>query len=88
MTLNRVKQVPREERGAVRVSDVACPVDEIPTASPDEPLVALLPRMTGCSDGRALVLEDGRVVGIVSPTDVARRIELTDLRSSALRDHT
>jgi len=28
----------------------------------------------------SLVLEDGRVVGLVSPSDIARRLELADLR--------
>ena len=41
-------------------------------------------RMQGCSDGRAVVLDaDGRVIGVVSPTDVARALQMTDLRSMA-----
>lgn len=41
--------------------------------------------MQGCADGRALVVDDdGRLIGIVSPTDVARVIELSRFRE--LRD--
>lgn len=80
VSLNRVKQVPAGDRATTRVSDIACDPSEVPTAAPDEPLSDLLPRMAGCSDGRALVVEGGRVVGIVSPTDVARRLEVAELR--------
>lgn len=33
------------------------------------------------ADGRALVVEDDRVVGLVSPTDVMRRMEVAELQS-------
>jgi CBS-domain-containing membrane protein len=54
----------------------------VPTTRPDEPLVSLLPRMRGCSDGRAVVLDEyGRVIGIVSSTDISRVLQLAELRS-------
>ncbi len=79
ITLARIKQLDPEQRAATLVSDVACQDDEVPRAHPDEPVMSLLPRMQGCTDGRAIVVEDGRIVGIVSPTDVARTLELTEL---------
>jgi Zn-dependent protease len=79
-TLNRIRGIPPERRSSTRLADIACPVDQLPTAGPDEPLVALLGRMGDCADGRAVVLDDaGRVVGIVSPTDISRAIMLRDL---------
>ncbi len=78
-TLQRIKRVPPKERSAVRVRDVACPMEQVPTARPDEPLVQLLQRMPGRADGRALVLEGDHLVGIVTPTDVARALELAAL---------
>jgi hypothetical protein len=37
--------------------------------------------MTGCADGRAAVLDEtGRVIGVVSPTDVNRMVLMRDLR--------
>lgn len=80
VTLRRLKAVPADERVATRVRDVACPIAAVPTASPDEPLVDLLPRLASGGDGRALVFEDGRLVGIVSPADVARALEVAELR--------
>ena len=68
---------------ATRVEAVACPLAEVPIANPDELLLDLLPRLRGCSDGRALVMADGRLAGIVSPTDIARTLEL-----AAIRDRT
>ena len=79
VTLNRLRSVPPAARASTRLRDIACPIPEIPLARPDEPLVDLLPRLEGCSDGRAVVLEGGRVVGVVSPSDVARTLQLGDL---------
>jgi Zn-dependent protease/CBS domain-containing protein len=79
ITLSQVKQVPRQAQASLTVADVACSTDDVPVARPGEPLSDLLPRLAGCSDGRALVVEDGHVVGIVSPTDIMRRIELANL---------
>lgn len=80
VTLARLKAVPPERRGSVRVLDAACPIDQVPRAAPDEPLVDLLARMAGCSDHRALVFDDGRLVGIVTPTDVHHALEVAHLR--------
>ena len=79
VTLNRLRSVPAGARATTRLRDVACPLSEIPLAGPDEPLLDLLPRLQGCSDGRAVVLHGGRVVGVVSPSDVARTLQLGDL---------
>lgn len=79
VTLSRIKQLDAEQRGTTLVGDIACGRDEVPIAAPSEPVVSLLPRMGGCSDGRALVVEEGRVVGIVSPTDIARTLQLAEL---------
>jgi Zn-dependent protease/CBS domain-containing protein len=81
VTLNRVRAVPYSRRLDTRLRDIACPPEDVPTARPDEPLTALLPRMQGCADGRAVVLDEpGRVIGIVSSTDISRALQLADLR--------
>jgi len=80
-TLNRIRAVAPAERGHTRLIDVACPPEQVPTARADEQLLDLLPRMAGCSDGRAVVLDPAdRVVGIVSPSDISRTLAVTDLR--------
>jgi len=82
VTLRRVKEVPAERRPSMRIGDLACPMDELAIARPDEPLEELLPRMASCADGRSLVMDGPQLVGIVSPTDVMRRLELAELRRS------
>ncbi|MGY1664538.1 site-2 protease family protein [Geodermatophilus sp. SYSU D00696] len=85
VTLNRLRSVPAAARATTRLRDVACPPAEIPTARPDEPLLDLLGRMQGCTDGRAVVLDGGRVVGVVSPSDVTRTLQLADLAATGGR---
>ncbi|MCV7379921.1 site-2 protease family protein [Mycobacterium alsense] len=79
VTLNRIRAVPAERRGSTLLSDVACPPDEIPRARPEEPLSELLPRLGGCTDGRALVFAGDTMVGIVSPSDISRAAVLHGL---------
>jgi Zn-dependent protease/CBS domain-containing protein len=86
VTLNRLRSVPAERRDHTPVMDVACPIDEVVRARPDDRLVDLLARLGGCADGRALVFDDDRsedgteqLAGIVTPTDVTRQIELAGL---------
>ncbi|MGW5411061.1 site-2 protease family protein [Actinomadura geliboluensis] len=83
VTLNRVRATPPEERSTLRLADIACPPDQVPTAHPDDPLTDLLPRMAGCTDGRAVVLGGGnQVVGLVSPSDISRAMQTSDFRGS------
>ncbi|MFG1704270.1 M50 family metallopeptidase [Nonomuraea sp. M3C6] len=81
VTLNRIRRVERGHHLATRLRDIACPPDELPSARPDELLTDLLPRMNGGADGRAVVLDpDGHPIGIVSPSDISRALQIGDLR--------
>ena len=79
ITLNRMKTVPPEERASTSLRRAACPPEEIPLAAPDEPLDELLPRLSGCTDGRALVFDGDHLAGIVSPSDISRAVALRGL---------
>ncbi len=84
VTIAAVKRVPAEARPGTRVHQIACPPDQVPSASPGEPLTTLLERLgRGCGEGRALVLQDGQVVGIVSPSDISRAIQHSSLGRTA-----
>ncbi|MEV4758927.1 site-2 protease family protein [Micromonospora sp. NPDC049559] len=72
VTLDRVRRVPLEQRASTAVRAVACPPGELAFASPDEPVTELLPRLSECAENRALVVTDGQLVGIVSPSDIDR----------------
>lgn len=80
ITLAQLREVPAASRATTRLIGIATPV---PTATPEESLVALLERLTGNTGGRALVLDDGELVGIITPTDVARAVQATSLRRPA-----
>lgn len=81
VTLNRIRQVPPRDRPTTRLRDIACPAADVPRARPDEALTELLPRMSGCADGRAVVLDAGdRLIGLITPSDVSRTIQTIDLR--------
>ncbi|MGH3737922.1 MAG: site-2 protease family protein [Micromonosporaceae bacterium] len=80
VTLARIKRVPAEQRTATPLREVACPREELTLASPEEPLIDLLPRLRGCADGRALVVAgDGALVGIVSPSDISHAVQRASL---------
>ncbi|TDC83201.1 site-2 protease family protein [Actinomadura sp. 7K507] len=81
VTLNRVRATPPDQRRTLRLADIACPPAEVPTAHPSDPLPDLLPRMAGCTDGRAVVVDDdGRVIGLLTPTDITRALQTSELR--------
>jgi CBS domain-containing protein len=81
-TLNRIRHVPVGARQTTRLLDIACPLAHIPQGTPEEPIPGLLQRMHTSPDGRALVLDDSRrLVGIVSPSDIARFVQLSMLRA-------
>ncbi len=81
VTLNRIRAVPPDRRAVTRLADIACPVDQVPVARPEEPLTDLLPRMADRPDGRAVVVDpSGLVIGLVTPSDISRAIQLRDLR--------
>jgi Zn-dependent protease/predicted transcriptional regulator len=82
VTLNRIRSVPLERRAVTAVRDVSCGPDELTVVSPNEPVTDLLDKLSGCADGRALVVgDDGLLVGIVSPSDVSRAVQRASLRS-------
>lgn len=77
ITLRQLRDVAPGRRATTTVAEVAQPLHEVPSGAPQEPLTALLERMAPAGPrSRALVFEGGQVVGIVTPTDVARLIEV------------
>ena len=75
VTFNRIKQVPAAGREQTLITDIACPLSDVATASPDDSVSDLIPRLTACADQRALVFSNGKLAGIVSPSDIARMLD-------------
>ncbi len=72
VSLDRVRQVRPDQRERTALREVACGPGELTITNPQEPLTELLPRLNQCADGRALVVVEGRLIGMVSPSDVSR----------------
>ncbi|WP_028813663.1 site-2 protease family protein [Streptomyces flavidovirens] len=76
VTAARIDRTPRQERNATTLGDVMCPVGEVATASPDEPVSDLVPRLESSGERRVLVLDPDRraLVGIVSDSNINRAL--------------
>jgi Zn-dependent protease/predicted transcriptional regulator len=70
--LRDLVRVPSQDRGRKHLIDVALPISAVPTSTPREELLPLMERLGRGLDQRVLVFEGGQLVGILSPTDVAR----------------
>ncbi|PKK16339.1 site-2 protease family protein [Thermomonospora sp. CIF 1] len=80
VTLNRIRDVPAALRATTTLREIACPLEGIPLGRPEQPLTELLANMSGCTDGRAVVLSpDRRVIGLVTPSDISRAIQVGEL---------
>ena len=80
VTLTQLRHVAPNLRTTTSVGEIALPLQSVPTAVPQEPLNALLERMAPVGPrSRALVIDGREVVGIVTPSDVARLIDVDRL---------
>ena len=79
ITLDRVKQVPKEKWDSHTLSDVMRPLDDDLVVSPDAPMTAVLDRFGRSDRGRILVARNGELRGIITRADLARWIERGEL---------
>ncbi|MGG7572815.1 site-2 protease family protein [Streptomyces sirii] len=70
--LRRLAVVPPAERENLRVREVATPLSQCAIAAPDDLLSEALERLTLRTGTRLLVVDGGRLAGIVTGKDVAR----------------
>jgi Zn-dependent protease len=76
-----VAEVPRTEWGTRTVRDCAVPLTRIPTFDEQDDLAEALAELGEGDVGRGLVVEDGRLAGLLSMTDVVHALELRQLRA-------
>ncbi|MEU2737931.1 site-2 protease family protein [Streptomyces sp. NPDC007095] len=74
VTLDGARQVPPENSGAVTVGEVMVPLSRTTVAGTDDSLADLLPRMEPGAEHRVLVMDKGRLVGILSLSDISRTV--------------
>jgi PDZ domain-containing secreted protein/Zn-dependent protease/predicted transcriptional regulator len=79
VSLRLASAVPPARRADTTVADVMLPANQTPVVRPDVPIFdALDPLRT--APGRAVVMDGGRIVGIVSGSDVAKAVEVERTR--------
>lgn len=76
VTLSRLREVPADVRDSLTAAQLATPVDRVVVARPDDLVVDLLARFTVGTGRRALVMDDGTLVGIVTASDIERTLEM------------
>ena len=59
-----------------RLSGVARPIGDVPTTRPEEMLADLIERVGAALENRVLVFDQGQLVGILSPVDIARLLTM------------
>jgi len=75
ITLAQLRGVTPSQRAATLVREAAIPLPRVPTATPHEPLTTLLERLGPDAGNRALVVDAGRLGGIVTASDLSRSID-------------
>ena len=78
------RAVPRN-RDTTRVRDVACRIHDVAVARPDELLEHVLARPVRCGHGWILVLNDGGLAGVVTPSDLERGMDLHEQAAARSR---
>ncbi|MFP4475538.1 MAG: site-2 protease family protein [Desulfatibacillaceae bacterium] len=76
VTTRDVKEVPREQWSRTRVEDVARPCMESNTLSPDTDAMEALSTMSRSGQSRMIVMENGRLEGVVTLKDMTEFLSL------------
>jgi Zn-dependent protease/CBS domain-containing protein len=76
VTLTDIQQVPREDWARVVVGQIMTPWDRVPTASPQQPLHEALTLLDEHDGNYLFVMQDGRLVGMVSRDAAVRLMEI------------
>ena len=71
--------VARNRRSRTSVGAVMIPAEEVSTVGPNDPVADAIEALQE-GPGRAVVVDDGRVVGVLTLGDVARTLEIRELR--------
>jgi Zn-dependent protease/CBS domain-containing protein len=76
LAFRSVAAVPRDEWNARRVRDAMIPRDQVPLFHEDESAIDALAELSTSEVNRGLVVDNGRLAGFLSITDLARALEV------------
>lgn len=86
-TVQRMAWLPSESRSSAPVTVGAATPGQIAWCGPDDPLFAVAARMHSSPDRRVLVVDGEHLVGILSPSDVARALRHAELFGKSADEH-
>jgi CBS domain-containing protein len=78
LTLRGIRQVPREEWSARQAWSAMTRLEDACTVEASTPMDEVLRPLTESEEQRVLVLDGDRVVGIISPRDIARWVQRSE----------
>ncbi|HET6812361.1 MAG TPA: site-2 protease family protein [Acidimicrobiales bacterium] len=73
-TVDRIGRIPPEAWPSAAITAAAASPAEMVVCRPDEPLAEAAARLRASADRRAIVVDGGRLVGILTPSDVERAV--------------
>ncbi len=76
ITLSDIRHIPQEQWPQTPVGYIMIPLDRLHTVSPDQQLNDVLPLMAGRDVNQLPVVQDGRLVGILSRDAIMRLLEV------------
>jgi Zn-dependent protease/CBS domain-containing protein len=76
LAFRSVATVPRSEWNARLVREAMIPRDQVPLLAEDEEAIDALAELSAAEVNRGLVVDDGRLAGFLSITDLARALEV------------
>jgi len=78
-TVQRMAKLPRESWATTPITTTTVPLAHVVQCGPDDPLADVAARLESSPDRRAIVLEGGRLVGILTPSDIKRALGRAEL---------
>ncbi|REK33575.1 MAG: site-2 protease family protein [Actinobacteria bacterium] len=77
LTLNAVRETPREQWSTTRVSEIAEPLSDSLIVAPSDHLDEVVGKLMGGDLRRVVVATDGEVSGVITPRDLSRWMQRT-----------
>lgn len=75
LTMGAVRDVPEDQWEETSVDEVLEPVSEMYTVASQDSVGEVVPKLMQGEVGRVVVLEDGEIVGLITPRDLVRWLE-------------
>jgi Zn-dependent protease/CBS domain-containing protein len=76
VTINQIKEIPKEERGDHTVGEIAKACSDINTISPEEDSVKALSVMRKNNSSRLMVVRNGKLVGVIALKDIMEMLSM------------